>query len=91
MSNDNGPKVVDFPGPHYGELPPDYVLDKAKEAELIDVIVIGRKANGKYYLGTSMVDAYKLNWMIDKIKADLMSGCYPGLTQTEPDDDDIIE
>jgi hypothetical protein len=86
MANDNGPKVVDFPGPFYGDLPPDYILEHAQNAKLVDVVVIGRKPNGKYFLGTSTADAYKINWMIDKIKADLMSGCYPGLTGPEPDD-----
>jgi hypothetical protein len=67
--NDN---VVDFPGPTTVDIPPNQVLQKAIEADLASVIVVGVDKDGKFYLAMSNASIPECGWQLEIAKTILM-------------------
>jgi hypothetical protein len=45
--------VIPFTGPFYGHIDPERVLEGAKEARLLEVIVVGEEEDGSLYIAFS--------------------------------------
>lgn len=69
MSNDN---VIELNIPTLCDIPPERILSKAIEANLVDVVVIGSDKDGELYFAGSMADAGHVLWLMELAKMALM-------------------
>jgi hypothetical protein len=65
--------VIYFPGETSLDIPADRVLLPAVDADLEQVIVIGRYKDGEFYFAGTTSDVTLTNWLIDKAKKTVMS------------------
>lgn len=74
-TNDNATSnVVEFTGNSRLPIPVSKVLELAGKQDLDDVIVIGQRPDGRYYVTSSTTDVFYLNWIIDIVKKNLLAG-----------------
>lgn len=68
--------VVDFPGETRLDLDPDRVLEKAREAGLKGVVVLGwyddENGTEHEYMASSMASGPEVTWLMDRCKYRLM-------------------
>jgi hypothetical protein len=62
--------VVEFP---ITVLTVGKMLSLAESKDLADVVLIGRKKDGSYFVATSTDDPIYINWLIDKLKIELLA------------------
>ena len=55
------------------DIPPERVLDAAKEAKLDDVLVIGRTNDGELYMACSTGDGPEILWLIENAKGYILN------------------
>lgn len=67
--NDN---IIRFPGVTINDLPPEQVLDGAKDKEIEHLVIIGRQKDGSYYFGSTTSDAPFMLWLCEKFKQELL-------------------
>lgn len=65
-------KVVPLHGFTTLDLPPERVLDGAKEANLAGVVIIGVEPDGKEYLASSWGDSAAILWHLKRAEHVLM-------------------
>lgn len=64
--------VVNLPVRTKLDLPPERVLDAAKDADLDGCFVIGRTKDGDLYFASSIADGGDILWLWEKAKPLLM-------------------
>lgn len=64
--------VIDFPGVTLVDWPSDRTLDKAKAAELSDVVVIGWTKAGKFYFGSNKSSGPEALWLLELARKKLV-------------------
>ena len=55
------------------DIPPEKILESAKDARLKHVVVIGEYPDGEEYFVSSSSDSALVNWMIDRAKLALLA------------------
>lgn len=65
-------KIVNLPVVTTLDLPPDRILDAAKEADLGSVVVVGHTKDGHLYFAGSMADGGEVLWLFERAKLALM-------------------
>ena len=65
------------------DIPPEKILEAAKENDLAEVIIIGTYADGEEFFAASFSDGPTAVWMLEKAKFDLLR------MDDEDDEDDI--
>ena len=68
--------VIPIGGITLNDIPVDDVLDGAKDAGLVTVVVIGRMAGGKLYVSSSNSDPAQAVYDFEKFKHQLFAGHY---------------
>jgi hypothetical protein len=71
-------KVIPFTGITYLDMPPERILEAAKEKGLEGVVVMGFTADGKEYFASSYADGGTVLW--------LMKRCEKALLETDADE-----
>jgi hypothetical protein len=66
------PKVVYLDNATSLDIPTDRVLNAALNAQLQDVVILGKHPDGEYYFASSVADGGTVLWMWEKLKAKLM-------------------
>lgn len=65
-------KIIPFTGITKLDMPPDAILDRAKEAGLEGVLVIGYTKDGKEYATSSYADGGTALWLLERTKKKLL-------------------
>lgn len=65
--------VTPFTGSTRHDMPVDRILDEAREFGLEEVVVIGRRPSGEFYLAASSAQADRNYWLLGLAQADLMA------------------
>ena len=65
--------LVHFDGITRLDLPPERILQKALEANLTGVVVIGWEEGGDIYHASSLADGGEVLWLLEKTKQDLLN------------------
>lgn len=65
-------KVVPFNGSTRLNLPAERVLKAALDAELEDVVIMGKHPDGQYYFASPVADGGTVLWMWEKLKQRMM-------------------
>lgn len=73
MSKDN---VVRFTGITRLDLPADQILDRAKEANMDDCIIIGTDENGEFFFASNKADGGTVLWWLEMAKTRLFELAY---------------
>lgn len=55
------------------DLPPDRVLQGAIDADLEGVVLMGYTKGGEHYFASSYADGGTCLWLLEKLKAELLS------------------
>lgn len=55
------------------DVPPDRVLDAAKDARLTGAVVLGWDADGQEYFASSIADGSDVLWLIERLKLKLLT------------------
>ena len=58
------------------DIPPERVLSAALEAELSEVVIMGRDQEGNEYFASSIADGADVIWLAERMKLKLISGEY---------------
>lgn len=69
MTDDN---VVEFPGETLLDIPPQSILEGAKEESLEQVLVVGVTKDGSSYFASSTADLYQVLWLLENAKMDVL-------------------
>lgn len=64
--------VVDFPGITKLDLPPERIIQKAAEAGLTDVVILGYDKDGEEYFVSSVADGAEVLWLLERLKLQLL-------------------
>lgn len=64
--------VVNLPVVTTLDIPPERVLNAAKDADLASVVVVGFTKDGAMYFAGSMADGGEVLWLFEKAKLYLM-------------------
>jgi hypothetical protein len=56
------------------DIPPERVLNAALEADLSEVVIMGRDRDGNEYFASSIADGGDVVWLAERIKLKLISG-----------------
>lgn len=56
------------------DLPPERVLNAALEADLSEVIIMGRDQEGNEYFASSIADGADVVWLAERMKIQLIRG-----------------
>lgn len=75
MEKDNN-NVTMFPGQTFLDIPPDRVLDAAKDLNLQCAIVVGRDAEGRLYLASSSGDAAEMLLLLELSKREVLEDIF---------------
>ena len=65
-------EVVDAPIVTRLDIPAERILNKAREADLKNVVVIGWAENGEFYFASSMADGGDVLWLLEMAKKKLL-------------------
>jgi sugar phosphate isomerase/epimerase len=65
-------KIIQFTGITRLDLPPERVLEKAKEAGLEGVVVLGYTKDGEEFAASSYADGGTVLWLLERTKARLL-------------------
>jgi hypothetical protein len=65
-------KVIPFTGITYLDMPPERILEAAKEKGLEGVVVIGFTAEGAEYFASSYADGGTVLWLLERSKKALL-------------------
>ncbi len=65
-------KVIPFSGITKLDMPPDHILDAAKEKGLEGVVIMGFKADGEEYFASSYADGGTVLWLAERLKKRLL-------------------
>ena len=68
--------VVNLGGITRLDIPAGRVLEKALEADLSEVVIMGRDQDGIEYFASSIADGADVVWLADRLKFKLISGEY---------------
>ena len=63
--------VIKFNGTTTNDINPDEMLN-ATVGLLDEIVIIGTGKDGRFYLASSIGDVFKVNWLIDRAKTELM-------------------
>lgn len=66
-------KVIPFGGITRLDLPPERILDQAKEAGLEGVVVLGYDKDGNEYAASSYADGGTVLWLLERTKIRLLA------------------
>lgn len=69
-------KIIPFPGPHFGSIEPSEVLQDAMDADLEDVLIIGKTKSGQEYQASSIADGGTILWRIARFKQKLIGHAF---------------
>jgi hypothetical protein len=58
------------------DIPPERILSAALEAELSEVVIMGRDQEGNEYFASSIADGADVIWLAERMKLKLISGEY---------------
>ena len=64
--------VVDFPGITTIDLEPERIIEKAREAKLTDVVILGYDTDGNEWFASSITDGAEVVWLIERLKLELL-------------------
>jgi hypothetical protein len=64
--------VVTFPGITTLDLPPERIIQKASEAGLMDVVILGYDKDGEEYFASSVADGAEVLWLLERLKLQLL-------------------
>lgn len=65
--------VIIFNGITRHDLPVERLIDRAQEAELESVVIIGWTPEGELYFASSKADGPNVLWLLEKAKKELLS------------------
>lgn len=65
-------KIIQFTGITRLDLPPDQILEAAKQ-QLESVVVIGWTTEGEEYFATNLADGGTALWLLERCKRELLS------------------
>ena len=65
-------KIIEFNGITKLDIPPERVLEKAKEAGLEGVVILGFDKNGEYYGASSYADGGTVLWLMELTRKKLL-------------------
>lgn len=65
-------EVLPFTGITIADIPPEDILEKAKEADLDMVVVLGFTKDNQLYFAGSTSDCAEVNWALDQAKQILL-------------------
>jgi len=68
--------VVNLGGATRLDIPAERVLNAALEADLSEVVILGRDQEGNEYFASSIADGADVVWLADRLKFKLISGEY---------------
>lgn len=68
--------VTEFPWNGVGRVPPENVLDGARDAGCYEVIVIGYDREQREYFASSTSDGPRMLWMIERFKQAILRNLY---------------
>ena len=71
-------QVLRFAGVTKLDLPPELVLDGAREAGLKAVVILGYDKDGDEYMASSLADGADVMWLMERLKQRLLGS--PGGT-----------
>lgn len=66
-------KIIPFTGVTVLDLPPERILQKAIEADLDGVLVIGYTKDGEEYAASSYADGGTALWLLERTKTKLLA------------------
>jgi hypothetical protein len=58
--------ITDFPGITRLDIPPERILNRALEAKLCEVVVVGYTEEGREYFASSHADAADVAWLLQR-------------------------
>lgn len=87
---DSMANVILFPGITCLDLPADRLLEKAIEAELAGVVILGYTKDGEQYMASSYADGGTVIWLMEKCKKMLLEVDVPGRAPFTPSDNPMI-
>ena len=64
--------VVDSPGISTLDMQPERILEKALNAKLTDVVVIGYDREGNEWFASSIADGAEVLWLLERLKLQLL-------------------
>lgn len=65
-------EIVSFPGITKLDVPVERILDKARTANLSEVVVIGTDSDGDFYFASSQAGGHDVLWLLERAKHKLM-------------------
>ena len=65
-------KVIDFPGTTTLDSDPARVIERAQEAGLEGVVILGYDADGDEYFASSYADGGEVLWLLERAKLNLL-------------------
>ena len=65
-------KIIEFNGITKLDIPPEKILEKAKEAGLDGVVILGFDKNGEYYGASSYADGGTVLWLMELTRKKLL-------------------
>jgi hypothetical protein len=65
-------KIIQYTGITRLDLPPDQILERAKD-QLTDVVIIGYDKDGNDFFASSLADGGTVLWLLEKCKKALLS------------------
>jgi len=71
MSDQDDSNILQFTGQTLVDIPPDQVLAGAR-GKLDEVVVIGSKPNGDYYLASSTANRKEMLWILECVRIKLL-------------------
>lgn len=69
---DSMENVVDFPGITTLDHPPERILQKAAEAGLTDVVILGYDKDGEEWFASSVSNGAEVLWLLERLKLELL-------------------
>jgi hypothetical protein len=73
-------QVIRWAGVTMHDIPPERVLDAARDAELRCAVVLGYTPDGTEYFASSIADGADVLWLLERLKLKLLT------TGVEPDE-----
>ena len=64
--------VVTFPGITTLDLPPERIIQRAADAGLTDVVILGYDKDGEEWFASSTADGGEVLWLLERLKLQLL-------------------
>jgi hypothetical protein len=65
-------EIVNFPGVTTLDFPPESIIQKASEAGLTDVVILGYDKDGEEWFASSVADGAEVLWLLERLKLQLL-------------------